>query len=97
MSQLATQISRLDQRQRFRSPDVHGTAVSAQVAASQASAASCQISTAISQLNSQAASKATLDPDSVDIEILISKMVRRLQMYSLYPQLVIPSEFCGGH
>ena len=95
-SQLLTAVDRLDQRQRFRAPDVHGTAVRAQITAAQASAAACQIATAISQLNPQTASRATLDPESVDIQIQISKMIRRLQVYSIYSSQLPSAEFCPG-
>jgi len=95
-TQLLTAVNRLDVRQRFRAPDVHGTAVRAQITAAQVSAAACQISTAIGQLNPQVALRATLDPESADIQIQISKMIRRLQVYTLYSPQVISAEFCSG-
>ena len=94
-AQALAAVDTLTLRQRFISPD-YAAMVRQQVVAAQASAAACQIAKAINTLNPAKASQATLDPDSLDIEILFSKLIRRLQLYTQYPTQVISNEFCTG-
>ena len=95
-AQALNAVTTLALRQRFAAPDTQGTQVLQQVLNAQAFAAACQIKKAINTLNPNSASQAVLDPDSLDIEILLSKLIRRLQLYGQYPTQVISSEFCTG-
>jgi hypothetical protein len=95
-AQAVNAVNTLALRQRFAAPDTQGTQVLQQVLDAQAFAAACQITKAINTLNPNKASQAVLDPDSLDIEILLSKLIRRLQLYGQYPTQIITSEFCTG-
>jgi hypothetical protein len=95
-AQLLSAVDSLAQRQRFVAPDMLGTQVRQQIQAAQTAAFGCQITAAINALNPSTASRAVLAPDSVDIGILIGKMIRRLQVYSRFSTQVLSADFCGG-
>ncbi len=95
-AQLLREVERWAQRGRFQTSDAQGANVRQQLLDAQALASACQITAAIGKLNPQQASRALLAPDSVDIEVLMSKLLRRLQVYSRYPEEVQTSEFCAG-
>jgi hypothetical protein len=91
---LAQEVTRMDRRRRFRSPVTRMAKVREQVADARRRAARCQIAEAISSLNPQAASNDVLEPEATDLEILMSKLVRRLSLYRRFPQDVSTNEFC---
>jgi hypothetical protein len=80
-------------RQRFAPPDTQGTNELTVIEAAQTAADSCQIASAIGLLEPQTNSRAVLVPDQVDYDVLIGKMIRRLQVYTQFPTQ-ISSEFC---
>src|SRR5204862_5697979 len=84
-AKLLHDVDRLVQRNRFVALDPTGSAARLQLLNAQLSAAKCQPDKAISQLNASAAAETVLSPDSVDVEILFSKMVRRLQLLKQFP------------
>uniref|UniRef100_Q026U6 Fibronectin type-III domain-containing protein n=1 Tax=Solibacter usitatus (strain Ellin6076) TaxID=234267 RepID=Q026U6_SOLUE len=95
-TQLLSEVSTLVQRQRFAAPDAQGTQARQQIVAAQAAAAACQITTAINTLTPQSTSRAVLVPDLVDYQVLVDKLIRRLQLFSRFPTQMITSEFCTG-
>jgi hypothetical protein len=92
-AQLIKEVNTLAMRQRFAPPDTQGTNELTVIKAAQTAADSCQIASAISLLQPQTNSRAVLVPDQVDYDVLIGKMIRRLQVYTQFPTQV-NSEFC---
>jgi hypothetical protein len=95
-AQLLTDVNTLAQRQRFAAPDTLGANEIAVIKTAQTQAAACQIAAAITTLRPQTNSRAVLAPDLVDYQVLIAKLIRRLQVYQTYPTQVVTSEFCVG-
>jgi hypothetical protein len=95
-AQLTSYVAQLAQRQRFIASDTQGKTVSSALLAARSAAANCQIATAINLLPSTNLSRTALTPDTDDLEVLLSKLVRRLQLYNLFPQQVQSTEFCTG-
>lgn len=89
-------VALLVQRNRFAATDPAGTQTIQQIASAQGSAAACQIPAAISTLTPLATSRVVLVPDQVDFQVEISKLIRRLQMYTKFPLLVLSTEICPG-
>lgn len=94
-AQLLREVDNLTRRQRFRSPELQMKARQ-QVLDAKTFAGACQILRALDKLNQLKISDPVLDPDSTDFEILISKLIRRLQLFSLLPKQVHTDEFCLG-
>ena len=94
---LQSEVTTLANRQRFTTADPQGTQAMAQIVAAKNAASACQINSAISILTPQATSRAVIVPDQVDYQVLIAKMIRRLQVYNTYPMQMITTEFCTGH
>jgi hypothetical protein len=94
-AQLLTEVNTLALRGRFVSTDPQGANEIKQIVAAQTAAAACQITTAISTLRPQTNSRAVLTPDQVDYQVLVAKLIRRLQVYGQFPTQVITSEFCS--
>jgi hypothetical protein len=92
-AQLVKEVNTLATRQRFAPPDTQGTNELTVIEAAQTAADACQIASAISLLKPQTNSRAVLVPDQVDYDVLIGKMIRRLQVYTQFPTQV-SSEFC---
>jgi hypothetical protein len=90
---LNTEIATLNSRGRFSSTQNYNSLVSL-VSSAQTAAAACHINTAINLLNAQTAQGYVEFPDSVDIGVLVFRLARRLQLYSVYPSDVITTEFC---
>jgi hypothetical protein len=95
-AQMASFTSGLAQRQRYIATDPQGMTVRNALSAAQSAAANCQVTAAINLLPSTSLSRIALTPDTDDLEVLLSKLVRRLQLYNLFPQQVQSSEFCTG-
>ena len=93
-AELLHDVDRWAQRQRFVASDPTGSKARQQLLNAQALAAKCLPDKALSQLNPSSASGTVLNPDSVDVEILFSKMQRRLQLLKQYPQQVQSDEYC---
>jgi hypothetical protein len=91
---LAQEVSRMEQRRRFRSSVTRMAKVRDQVADARRRAARCQITEAIRSLNPHKAANDVLEPEATDLEILMSKLVRRLALYGQFPQDVATNEFC---
>ena len=96
-AQLLREVDRMDQRQRYSDPVKRMTEVRAAIASAQSLAATCNISKAISKLDSKRASGDVLEPEATDLEILVSKLERRFQLYSQFPKDVSSNEFCTQH
>ncbi len=90
-SQLLDQVQVWTARGRFTSSSGSAGATQKLVAAQQ-QAAACQINGAVKQLSTPSLQ----DPESTDADVLYSKLVRRLQLYTQFPQQVTSSEFCTG-
>jgi hypothetical protein len=94
-AQLLQEVDVIEQRQRVKNPVEGLSNVRQMILSAQSLAVSCQISAALQQLNSQKAYSEAIDPEATDLEILISKLVRRLQLYSQFPNDVTSNEFCS--
>jgi hypothetical protein len=57
-------------------------------------AAKCKVADAIKTLSVQKASNDVLEPENVDLQILMSKLIRRLTLYTQMPQDVSMPELC---
>lgn len=90
---LLNEVGILNQRGRFDSVDQEQELI-ARISKAQASAAACQIDAAIVDLKSVDAAAAVMTPDSEDVEVLLGKLVRRLELFTQYPQEVVSDEFC---
>lgn len=93
---LLDQVTTLVQRNRFTAPDPTGTAARQQILNAKAAASACQINTAITTLTPQTTSRTVLAPDQVDYQVLVAKLIRRLQVYLKFPTEVLSTEFCTG-
>jgi hypothetical protein len=94
-AQLLRELDVIEQRQRVKNPVEGLSNVRQMILSAQSLAVSCQISAALKKLNSQKAYSEAVDPEATDFEILISKLVRRLQLYSQFPNDVTSNEFCS--
>jgi hypothetical protein len=59
-----------------------------------AAAAKCKIADAIKTLNPGKASADLIEPESIDLLIMMSKLTRRLTLFSQFPGEVVSEEFC---
>jgi hypothetical protein len=97
-TQLLVDVDEIARRQRF----LAGQATPTRTAISQALVAAnqCQIDTAISQLGALRtavlAGTVALAPEATDLEIMLGKMIRRLQLIKRFPQGLSSNEFCTG-
>ncbi len=92
-AQLTSEVGVLAQRQRFSSAQNEQSLLKL-ISTAQASAAACQLSAAVTELNPQTAASLVEAPDSTDIGILVYKLARRIQIYAEYPTQVVSTEFC---
>jgi len=95
-ARLLDEVDRFRERGRFRRPAVRGARVRAQIAEAQTAAARCQMEDALGMLQPRQASTAVLRPEAADLEILMAKLVRRLQLFQRLPQEVSSDEFCSS-
>ncbi|HYI94999.1 MAG TPA: hypothetical protein VEX68_15755, partial [Bryobacteraceae bacterium] len=93
---LLQQVDVWAQRQRFKAPATTAQVVRQRVLEAKTMAAQCRIPAAILKLSPTESSRALLNPELVDAEVLFNKLARRLQLYSLLPQAVQTTEFCTG-
>jgi len=93
-AQLLEELDDVYQRDRFANPTSFQT-LRAGIVAAQSLAAACKIQSAAHHLTSHVDAGVILEPEATDIEILIDKLVRRLELYEHYPQHVVSSEFCA--
>jgi hypothetical protein len=93
-TQLVHEVDRLDQRERFRNPVKRMTKVRRQIAHAHSLAERCEITEAIRILNPERASRHVVEPEATDLEILMSKLERRLTLFRQFPQDVSSDEFC---
>jgi hypothetical protein len=91
---LLANVNRMDQRGRYRDPIVRMTRVRKMVTDAQTLAAKCKVADAIKTLSVQKASNDVLEPENVDLQILMSKLIRRLTLYTQMPQDVSMPELC---
>jgi hypothetical protein len=94
-AQLLDEVGVLDQRQRFKNPVTQLTQVRKMIVDAQRLAMNCQIRATINELDPQKAYSEVVQPDAIDLEILIAKLVRRLQLFNRLPNEVISNEFCN--
>ena len=95
-AQLLTEVSTLANRNRFTATDPQGSKTLQVIQTAQTYAVNCQISTAINSLTPQTNSRALLAPDLVDYQVLVAKLIRRLQLYNQYPGQLVTTELCTG-
>jgi hypothetical protein len=93
-ARLLTEVDRLYQRQRFHSGARGWTNAREQIVNAQTSATRCQIQDALKSLDPKKVSSDVLDPEATDLEIIASKLVRRLTLFNQFPQDVLSDEFC---
>ncbi|MEO7275458.1 MAG: hypothetical protein ABIX28_20385 [Vicinamibacterales bacterium] len=93
-SRLLDQIDRWDARQRFRS-DNQRNKVRGRVEDAQSFAAQCQFARAATVLNPLAKSTPVMEPEATDLEVMISKLVQRMDLFGRYPYDVVAPEFCS--
>jgi len=93
-ARLIDEVDRLDRRRRLRRPAVRFTSVRRQIADAQTAAARCEIGDALANLHPQQASTAVQKPEATDLEILMAKLVRRLQLFQRLQHEVSSDEFC---
>lgn len=92
-SQLMQEVNRWGQRNRFLAPNT-AAAVQQTIVEARNLAATCKLGMAVNKLNPQQLSRTLQMPEVIDFEVLLSKMVRRLQVYSRFPLQVPANEFC---
>jgi hypothetical protein len=90
---LEREIGKMALRGRLDGADALAKA-QAMVAEARAASAYCALDKAQKALNAKKASALALFPESVDVEVIVSKLVRRLQMYQVFPAEVISTEIC---
>lgn len=66
-----------------------------QILAARDLAASCRIKEAIALLKPERANRWAYTPESVDVEVMLAKLARRLRLYQSRPLEVRSSEFCS--
>jgi hypothetical protein len=93
-AQLLHQVDILNQRQQYKNPTIGVTLVRQMIANAQTLAANCRIGAAINTLNPQMAFSNVVEPDATDLEIQISKLLRRLQLFNQFANQVNSDEFC---
>jgi hypothetical protein len=93
---MMNEVTRWNFRHRFLDEGSSLTAFRQQILEAQALAAGCRIAQAIRTLDPQTASQDLLEPEATDAGILLSKLVRRLQLFKERPLDVISSEFCAA-
>ncbi len=92
---LLQQVDTWIQRQRFKAPNATtGQTIRQRVIDARNLAAQCQLPAAMLKLSPVESSRSLLNPELVDAEVLFTSMVRRMQLYSLYPAAVQTTEFC---
>lgn len=92
-AQLLSEVDRWEARGRFREGSTPNE-LRARVMEAQASAASCKLWQASRILGQSSAEAYLLPPEDVDLKVLVSKLVRRLQLFNTAPHQLISSEFC---
>lgn len=92
-SQMLKEVNRWGQRNRFLAPNT-ATSVGQRIIEARDAAAACKLAVAINKLNPQELSRTLQAPDLVDFEVLLSKLVRRMQVRSRFPNQVQTTEFC---
>jgi hypothetical protein len=99
---LSSEVTTLAARGRFTAADPKGIRTERAIQIAEAAAATCRIPDAIDILTRQMRSRAILSPDSGDHEVLVSRLIRRLELYkglrpySEFPKQVISTEFCDS-
>jgi hypothetical protein len=98
-AKLLLEVDRLDERQRFQDPAIRLTRVRQVIVDAQTLALECQIDDAIATLTQLQDEDSVLvsdvrQPEAIDLEILVAKLVRRLELFDLLPQDVDSDEFC---
>jgi hypothetical protein len=82
------------QRQRFMSASLRNELILTTLVA-YIQAMRCQLGPAMTTLNAQPASRYLLDPEAADLEVITSKLTRRLALFQQAPQNVVTTEFCS--
>lgn len=92
-AQLLSEVDRWAARGRFRDLSALNE-LRARVMEAQASAAACKLDWASRLLKMSPAESYLLAPESVDLKVIVSKLVRRLQLVIAVPRQTMSSEFC---
>jgi hypothetical protein len=93
-ARLLQHVDRLQQRRRGGPRGSRRANLREEIAIAQELAATCQISRAIWKLNSLDRVRVVPKREATDLEILISKLVRRLTLFRQFRQDVVSDEFC---
>src|SRR5262249_32965184 len=80
-AQLLHEVDVLDQRRRFKDQARQLTQMQKMILGAQRHAESCHVLAALSKLNPEKAYSEVLEPDAMDLEILLAKLVRRLELF----------------
>jgi hypothetical protein len=87
-------FDRWDRGDRFSDRLVRVQELRALVAWAQTAAARCRINDAVRTLEFVNPSRYIVDPEAIDFEIIIDKLVRRLTLFDRLPGDVMSNEFC---
>ena len=89
--QLSQEIDKMLSRGRL----THAESVRALVATARNAASACEIGLALKVLAPQKMSTMALFPESIDVEVMASKLSRRLTLFNKFPSDLITAEFCS--
>lgn len=92
-AQLEHELDKMDARGRLKPQGQ--VRLRRQILAARDLAASCRIEEAIELLKSEGASRWAYTPESVDVEVMLAKLARRLRLYQSRPLEIRSSEFCS--
>ena len=92
-AQLLHEARRWEARARFVSP-ARGRQLRDRIERARALAAGCDLKQAVTTLGRDNAPQYLLEPDAVDLEVLRSRLSRRLDMFRQVPGEVTSAEFC---
>ena len=94
-AQLLREINTWTLRQRFPTTSLRNELVLKTLIAA-VQAARCQIAPAVAMLNAQPSSRYLPEPEALDLDVITSKLTRRLGLYQQLPQSVSTTEFCSS-
>ena len=94
-AQLLREVDRMDQRQRYSDPVKRMTDLRAADRECAKIGGDMPVSARPSRSSTRIQLPAVvLEPEATDLEVLMSKLERRLQLYSQFPKDVSSNEFC---
>jgi hypothetical protein len=91
---LLSEIDRLEQRQRYRKARTGMSGLRFMLTRARQFATTCNIGDALAALNPSRAAADVMRPEATDVEVLMSKLIRRLEVFDQVPHVVSSNEFC---